>query len=244
MNTPEQDFYTDGRLIKDFNKFKKYMLVVLNKRFSAAELEAILSDSEKRYNEIIPQIPYVGGYKNSGTTNLVGSAIVLAYIRTFEEKGLKEREIGEIIYEFFEVLFKEKSKFLKAVLRFLLPKKFIRNLLIKRFNKNKKYEHYEASWHSRIVEPEDDDFVFGLDVLQCGICKFYRDQKAEKYIKYLCLGDYPMINSMGFYLHRTKTLTTSGEVCNYRLRLDKEIERSWPPEKLIEWPKPQADKDD
>ncbi len=221
--------------MKDFKKFGKTMKTLLVDRFSKREIEDILYQAEREYIALLPRMQYIGGFKNSGTKNLTGSAVILSYIRIFERYGLNEREIGEIIYKFFESFFKPKPKFIKYIIKFLLTRKFIKKIIYKKFCEKRMYEKYEGSWQTKVIEPKNNEFIIGLDVHKCGICKFYKEQNASKYIKYMCLGDYPMFHSFGIYLQREKTVATSGEVCDYRLSFNKNPKRMWPPEDLMEW---------
>ncbi len=237
MKNNVQNYYLDNRrkMIKEFDKYSKYMLLVLGKQFTADEVTDIAQKSKAEYDALLPHIPYIGGFKNSSTTNLIGSAIVLAYIKVLETYGLTEKAIGQLIYQFFEALFTEKNKLVKSLVKFLLKRKFVKKMLIKRFQKNARYDGYDAAWHTRIVD--SDTYDLALDIKQCGICKFYKAQQMENYIKYMCLGDYPMLHAFGLNLYREKTLATSGEVCNYRINFAVKNERAWPPEKMKEWPK-------
>ncbi len=239
MSTTNQDYYVNNRdkMIKDFNKFSKHMIVVLKKQFNSAEVSKIVDSSRDAYDKLLPEIPYIGGFKNSGTKNLTGSAIILAYIKVLEKYNLTEREIGAMIYQFFEVLFKPKNKLIKAIIKQLLKRKFVKKILAKSFQRKAVYNHFDAAWHTEFVECNSDQYEFGIDIKQCGICKFFKAQNMEKYTKYMCLGDFPMLHAFGLNLYREKTVATSGEVCNYRINFSNENERAWPPEKMPEWPK-------
>ncbi len=105
---------------------------------------------------------------------------------------------------------------------------------MKSYDNKRQYEKYDASWQSRMVEVEER-YDLGLDIKKCGICKFYKSQNMDKYIKYLCLGDYPLIQSYGIALHRKSTIAGGAETCDYRIKLDGEIKKAWPPEDLDEW---------
>ncbi len=224
----------EKHFIKLFNKYRKIMLCVLRRHVDHTDVESIYLKSLAEFRRLLPQIPYIGGSKNTGTGNLIGSAILLAYIRVLEEYGIEEGEIGQMIFESFEAMYKEKPKIVQAIVKFFLARKFVVNILRRIYDNKRQYEKYDASWQSRVVDVEDE-YDLGLDIKKCGICKFYKSQNMEKYIKYVCLGDYPLIQSYGIALHRKQTIAGGAEVCDYRIKLNGEIKKAWPPDGLDEW---------
>ncbi len=233
----KRNFYVDNKrkFIKQFKKYSKIMKKALQIRFDDEQVDKIMKEALQNYEELLPQIPYIGGFKNSGTRNLIGSALGLSYIKALEPLGLSEKEIGNVIYDFFRLMFKPKPKFIQNIVKYLLGKKFFKNMLLKQFEKKKKFEKYEAAWATQPIYDENGEMQLGLDIKRCGICVFFKQQKMEKYIKYMCLGDYPMFGSLGLYLHRTKTYAGTNEVCDYKFTFKDGGRDGWPPEKLEEW---------
>ncbi len=224
----------EKQFMKLFEKYRKTMLSVLRRHFEQNDVEEIYLKSKAEYQRLLPEIPYIGGSKNSGTNNLVGSAILMAYIRVLEAHGLEEREIGKMIFESFEEMYKEKPLFVQRIVKFFLSKKLVKKILMRVYDNKRQYEKYDASWQSRMVDVEGE-FDLGISIKKCGICKFYNEQHMARYIKYLCLGDYPLIQSYGIVLHREATIAGGAETCDYRIELDGERKKAWPPDDLDEW---------
>ncbi len=233
----DKNFYikNKSKFMKNFHKKSKYMAFVLEKRFSLLEVDSILAKSKEEYEKILPDIPYIGGFQNKLTNHLQNSAEVLAYIRVLERYHLTEKEIGEILYKFFKKLFHKKLWLIQSISKISFKNKLFRKILYKWVGNMNRFHHYEYSWHSEIIEPEGDEFIFGLNVLECGICKYYNREHAGKYIKYLCLADYPMVESFGLHLTRTKTIAITDDVCDCRVSVKGNNKSFWPPYDLKEW---------
>ncbi len=232
------EYYINNRksFMRDYEKIKKLSEPLLSERFTNDQIQQIFIQSRRNFEELLLQLPYIGGKKNSGTKNLTGSAIMLAFIKAIELYNIDEREIGSFIYELFEASFSSQPKFISKLLGKLIRSKFGMKRIKQRYQENA-FSEYEGGWSRTLIESKEDAFAFGIDVTKCGICTLFKQQNAEKYIPYLCLGDYPMFGTIGISLHRTKTIGNGDDVCNFRFYFNEEPRKGWPPEILEEWTK-------
>ena len=101
------DYYTKrhANMIKQFEQWFRCVRKSAAPYITPEQSERVHEIALKEYETLIPEIPYIGGKKVAGTRNLVGSVILLAYIRAFEKEGLSERVIGEIVYKSFDAFF-------------------------------------------------------------------------------------------------------------------------------------------
>lgn len=98
---------------------------------------------------------------------------------------------------------------------------------------------YPGDWVATFVEGDGEAFDYGIDITECGICKFYRAQGAAELAPYLCLSDYVVSDAFGRGLVRYKTLAEGAEVCDFRYKEGREtfvnpLREGWPPNFLIE----------
>jgi len=100
-----KDYYIKRKpkLMKNFSKSLEVAKDVLKSKFTAAKISEILIQMNAEYEKIIPEIPYIGGNKNSYTTLLVGGMSCLAMFRVLEKEGFTLREIGEFYYEYRDI---------------------------------------------------------------------------------------------------------------------------------------------
>ena len=183
---------------------------------------------------ILPEIPYIGGKKNGLTFNLVGSAFILALIRFLEGLDFTSREIGKICYKISEHYYNSSPKILKYLTRRLMNSKYA----IKKAKKKSailQLKKYPENWVSEFIEGDGIDFDLGINYTECGICKFYQKQRAEKYLPYLCLLDYATFRAFGIGMKRTKTLGNGSDMCNFRFSKKFKTPQGWPPDDLEEF---------
>ena len=80
-----------------------------------------------------------------------------------------------------------------------------------------KKSEYENDWVLNFVEG-NDDFIFGIDYLECGVCKLCRDEGVSELSKYLCKLDYMLADIIGLNLERTTTLAMGDSKCDFRYK--------------------------
>ncbi|MBN2077575.1 MAG: L-2-amino-thiazoline-4-carboxylic acid hydrolase, partial [Spirochaetes bacterium] len=94
---------------------------------------------------------------------------------------------------------------------------------------------YPDDWVFEFVPGDSSTFTFGINHLECGICKYYKRMGAEKYIPYLCLLDYPLFAMLGVCLERTETLGNGAMRCDFRFSRRKPVAGGWPPDSVKEF---------
>jgi hypothetical protein len=93
---------------------------------------------------------------------------------------------------------------------------------------------YSGDWVCTFVEGDGETFDYGLDVTECGICKFYHAQGADELAPYMCLSDYVGSCAFDRGLVRYKTIAEGAEVCDFRYKQGREtfvypLRDGWPP---------------
>jgi hypothetical protein len=80
-----------------------------------------------------------------------------------------------------------------------------------------------------LVEGNGQDFDWGVDYTECGICKFYQAQGAYELVPYLCALDFPSSEAADAGLVRTTTLGTGGLRCDFRYKYGRATLPVFPP---------------
>jgi len=146
----ESNYYIkqERKLIKNFKRLIKRSKIVLERYYEYKIVEDIINKTVNNYQELIPQMPYIGGRQNRLTENLIGSIQLLALIIVLKEySGSKER-IGEIIYKIME----NHIKSINPLLLFFARKIFFSKMQINKLrkasikSKEKKYPWTPAHW--------------------------------------------------------------------------------------------------
>ena len=170
----------------------------------------------QRLEILLPDIPYIGGKKNSLTENLYLTAAMLAIYQALKARGKTVEETARLIYQGTCSLYSS------------LPFSFVlfwqgRQLFSQRRIDQRRQaaaisqaRHYPDDWVFEIVAGDGKDFQFGVDYTECGIVKYLTKQNALELAPHLCWLDYPMCAAMRVRLMRTETIAQGGEKCNFR----------------------------
>ena len=62
------------------------------------------------------------------------------------------------------------------------------------------------------------DLGYGIDILECGICKLFQKHDAAKYASILCEVDKVTSGLAGLELIRTGTIALGATKCDFRFR--------------------------
>ena len=223
-----------ARMMREFKAMYKGARKVLARHFSATEIDRLEAESKKEYQEVFPQLPYIGGKKNSETINLIMGAIVLALVRPLEKEKLTRHQIGRVIHHTFEGYFSAKPRIIQQALGRLASSKLALKRMKARIEKSAQRE-FEEDFLMEYVEPRSGEFDFGYDYTRCALERLFARYGAAEYLPYVCLGDYALFRSLGVGFSRTQTIAHGAPKCDFRFKRKGRTARGWPPEGLEEW---------
>jgi hypothetical protein len=210
---------------------------VLVNSFGKARASGLMKDVRREYEALTPEVPYIGGEENMFTEWLTYGVYYLAVYRVLKAEGQSVEEVGKVIFDTFQAMADYPRWFLRLVGAFRYNKRYV-----DRFREavaRTQERRYPGDWVATFVEGDGEDFDYGLDVAECGICKFYHAQGADELAPYLCLSDYVVSDAFGRGLVRYKTLAEGAEVCDFRFKKGREtfvnpLREGWPPRFLNE----------
>ncbi len=203
---------------------------ILIDNFGESKFKEISITMRNDFEALIPQIPYIGGKDNLGTDTIINATLLLPLLRTFEKEGLGYFEIGKLIYELFEALFKVTPPTYDIFSEVYLINE-------KKQAKNSKLRKYPGDWVFDFVEGDGKTYSYGLDYSECGVHKFYKNQGAEHFMPIVCVADYALAQTYGYGLKRTQTIGNGAPICDFRYLKNGTTPRAWPPDNLVEFKK-------
>ncbi len=222
-----QSYYTDRRdeIIKDNRKVFTAMRPLLAEKFNAGEADAIFEATFRRFDMLLPGLPYIGGAQNDLTANLVNSAVGLAFYQEMKERGAPVEETGRILFQAVASLYTSDpmSKMMGRLANGALAQD-----KIKKEAELSQTRTYPEDWVYEYV-PGDGNFEFGIDYTECGICKYFKAQGAAELTPYMCLLDAPISRAMNTGLVRTQTLGRGDSRCDFRYKTGGPVRVEWDP---------------
>ena len=229
---PPEEYWRQNRqdLLHDFDATLPPVRNLIVEICGEQDATAILNESRKEYEAILPRVPFIGGEDNSLTEVLYMSAIALAFYHVMKAHGRSLDETGRVIYRAMEALTGFRDPLAGAQSR--NPTGKMAQDEFRRMARQSQKSTYPEDWKLTFVEGNGKDFDFGVDYTECGIVKFYRAQKAEELAPYMCLGDFPISQSVDSGLVRTTTLARGGPRCDFRFKAGRPIQMEWTPDFL------------
>ncbi len=178
----------------------------------------IWQETEKEFLKLKKDLDFLKTSQNTMDKRLETAALFLALIKSLEKQGADFEEIRKICLELAAELVKPKNRlqvWAKIWIAKLVTTPFFQKLLAKKMQSVK---NSPEGFVVELVKGDRENFDFGFDIKECGICKLYRKQQAEKYAKILCEVDYMTSEIAGLQLNRSMTIANGGEKCDFRFK--------------------------
>ena len=150
------------------------------------------------------------------------SAYFLALIKTLHEKGETFEGIRRLCLEIVTNYVKPGNR-LHAYSKRLLPKlthTWVGKLLIKKLNDRTSRNSNRDGFVANIITDKNETFGlgYGIDILECGICKLFKKHRYEQYARILCEVDEITSGLAGLTLIRTGTIANGAKKCDFRFK--------------------------
>jgi hypothetical protein len=217
-----------SKLLRDFDKtFGKYGRRTLVHDYGDDLADQILLDSRREYEALIPKIPDVGGKKNINEKPLIQSTWALALYRALKSNSKTAEETGRVFYEGAEAQLHSYPRLLRYLVGRWTSTRYNMNKLKKQASASQKRLYPEDLVWS-FVEGNGSEFDYGIDVKECGVCKFFHAQGADELTPYMCRLDFALSKALGWGLDRTTTIAEGGEKCDFRFKRGRETKEGWP----------------
>lgn len=223
------DYYTSQKekLLRDFGRAKRFSKV-LALHVDDQSTSAIIQETRQEFERLIPKIPYIGGKVNNLTQDLIDCTMLLALYQVLKREGFRIEEIGKMVIEMEQRRVHSYPRFILKLLGKVIHSPLGKNRLKKTADKSQE-GRYPGGWVSVYIEGDGGEFDFGIDYLECGLCKFYHQQGADEFTPYLCQFDYVQQSAMRAGFFRSMTLAEGAERCDFRWKRGSETRAGWPP---------------
>jgi hypothetical protein len=205
---------------------------VLSARFGQSWAEVLLHDIRREYEALALDAPTIGGAENVFTEWLTYGVYYLTVYRVLASQDQSIEQVERIIYETYEVMADRPQWLIGLVGSLKYNQGYIEQL--KSAAAVSQERRYPEDWVCTFVEGDGETFDYGLDITECGICKFYHAHGADELAPYMCLSDYVVSRAFGRGLVRYKTIAEGAEVCDFRYKQGREtfvypLRNGWPP---------------
>lgn len=205
--------------------YRKYFIRFVKDNYPT-EFEKIISDTENHYKTISADTTFAKTSKNPIDKRLDFSAYFLALIKTLDEKAETFETIRKICLQITTEFVQPKSKTQEFFKR-LLPRMtttWVGQILIKAFHKRVSVNSNAGGFVANIITDKQETFGlgYGIDIIECGICKLFKKHNYSKYASILCEVDEITSGLAGLQLIRTGTIANGAKKCDFRFKLQEQ----------------------
>jgi hypothetical protein len=199
--------------------FKKHFVAGVKKNFPGIA-DAIIDKVDAHYKIISVDTAFAASSNNPIDKRLDFCAYFLALIKTLDEQGEKLETTRKICLEIVTEYVRPKNKLQQLVKK--LPVKLINTRLampfLKAFNKRVSKNSNPDGFIANIITDKKETFGlgYGVDILECGICKLFNKHNYQKYSSILCEVDNITSDLAGLKLVRNGTIALGAKKCDFR----------------------------
>ena len=200
-------------------KYTYCFINALNRHFPV-DSASLLHRLDIKYSEIQKDVSFVKKSSNPIDKRLYFTAYLLALIKILEHEGIPFDRVKDICLEITYDSVSPKNWFQKHIKR-LIPKLLgskISKIALKQFNKKTAKRSHIDGFRAEIISDKDDTFGlgYGVNILECGICKLFQKHQATSYSSILCEVDKVTSELAGLQLIREGTIALGAEACDFR----------------------------
>lgn len=208
--------------------YYRFFLHSLRKHFPDRYPEMMIA-IDRHFAEVSPDIAFAVSSSNPIDKRLDFTAYFLSTILVLEEEGHTYEQIRSICMEIV-IAYVQPRNAIHAWLK-KLPAKLIGTFWVKpllsRFSRRVSTLGHPEGFRAIILtdKAETYNLGYGVDILECGICKLFHKKGAQKYSPILCEVDKITSGLAGLDLIRANTIANGGEKCDFRWKRELFIKR-------------------
>jgi len=223
------DYYVKkkSKFMKDFDDDLTVAKDLLSLKFNANKVQQMIKSMKEKYENMLSEIPYIGGQKNPTTLILLRCVSNLAIFFELENEGFSFNEIGEFYYKYSIGNHMKRKQILEKAGRnpslYPFDKTYVDYQ--KKLCENTSKKEFSEDWVMKFVEGDGTNFDWGWDIQECGVQKAYKMLNGERFLPFICLGDHYEAEVLGF----------GAPLCDHRFFKNGNALVAWPPYKLEEF---------
>ncbi len=212
------DFYTlrKVKLLKGFDKLvRKHGRTVLTEQFGREFADSVIPEVRLQFEQIIPELPYVGGQKNMYTRIIIANGIIIAFYRVMKTQGKSVENVIAVACSISEKMFEAFPKWVLKLGGRLLLGRFSEQYIRKQAAQSQKRQ-YPEDWVYRFVDGNGKDSSSGVDISECAVIKLYDKQGVHALKPFCNFFDIVMGKHMNLGCVINPHLGSGGEMCSFR----------------------------
>jgi hypothetical protein len=213
-----------GRKKKKFcpvDNYRKYFKNVIREKYSS-DSDILIGEIEDHYKLISKDTRFAATSGNPVDKRLDFCAYFLALIKTLDARNESYEMIRKTCLEIVTEYVRPKNKLHQLLKK--LPVKltitWLATAVIKSLNEKVNKNSHPDGFIANIISDKEQTYGlgYGIDILECGICKLFSKHNFQKYSSILCEVDEVTSGLAGLKLIRTGTIALGADKCDFRFK--------------------------
>jgi len=202
--------------------YRKYFKVALESNYPGRSGD-LLNQIDTKFNILKEDVRFAGTSRNMVDRRLTFTAFFLAFIAILEKQGESYETIRKISLDIVLEYVRPKNaiqKFMKT-LPVLLIRTRLGSALIKAFENKVKNAGHPDGFVVKIITDKKETYGlgYGIDIVECGICKLFTKHGYSQYARILCEVDEITSGLAGLKLIRAGTIANGASKCDFRWKV-------------------------
>jgi hypothetical protein len=201
--------------------YKEYFINVIEVNFPN-RASRIITTVDSHFIKFFEDVRFASTSENPIDKRLDFSAYFLALIKTLDEQGETFNTIRRVCLEVVTEYVRPKNKIQQVLKRIpaKLTNTWLASVVIKSFNKRVSKNSNAGGFVANIITDKRETFGlgYGIDIIECGICKLFEKHSYSKFSSILCEVDELTSGFAGLQLVRTSTIALGAKKCDFRFK--------------------------
>jgi hypothetical protein len=209
--------------ISSMDKYRKFFNNVIREKYPS-DSDILIMEIENHYKIVSKDTQFAATSGNPIDKRLDFCAYFLALIKTLDARNESYETIRKTCLEIVTEYVKPKYK-LQQFLNELptkLANTWLAKAVIKSLNEKVNKNSHPEGFITNIITDKEQTYGlgYGIDILECGICKLFSKHNFQKYSSILCEVDEVTSGLAGLKLIRNGTIALGAKKCDFRFKRD------------------------
>lgn len=207
----------EDKLLKDLDEICLLLKNSISTRYSEKFASNLLIDVRKEYQELIPQIPYIKGFRARVLNKfLIGTAQELALYKAMKAHHKTTSEAWELCHQAICLYVQDIPKWKRWLFRRFMFSSFVKKIIERRENTQER--GYFGEFEIEYLVGKKENFDIGVNYHSCGNYNFAMKHGGKEFAPFICMSDIALSDAMGWGLSRTQTLADGCSYCDFRFK--------------------------
>jgi len=220
-HSDDSEYYTSrtSKLMRGFDRIARRAQKGLEQKYDAELARDVVADARRRFEGLIPELPYVGGRKNAYSRIIIVNGWIIALARAMDARGKTVEETVVVSAEVADGLFSGLPPFLLRLIGRLVFTSPGRKFFERQAARSQERRYPEDWVYSVRADAEGE---VSLEFSECGVHKLWDAQGLQGAGPYCSFFDVTYSRHMGLGLDATRTLGTGCETCTLSFKRGRE----------------------